>query len=165
MRTRCVTVFMISCIICFPGTSIAAGLGKAVVRGGRKSVARSLRPAYRPKAFDLKRDRRTPPRPLKQQRTVDRYTQSATASSELKRGIPPNRHMTSASTRRPLTANSAKLRLGLSTKPDVVERIRLPKNTPLHFNKVVGGKPGYGEITAPSRLPNSSIRRVIKLRP
>jgi len=166
MRMRSLIILMIFCDVCFPCKSIAAGLGKAVVRGGGKSVARSLqRPIYRPRAFDLKRDRRTPLRPLKKERTVDRYTRSATASNELRRGIPPNRHMTSVSTRRPLTGSSAKLRLGLSTKPDVVERIRLPKSTPLHFNKVVGGKPGYGEMTAPSRLPSSSIRRVIKLRP
>jgi hypothetical protein len=166
MRTRSLIVLMICFGVCFPYCSIAAGLGKAVVRGGGKSVARSLRrPIYRPKAFDLRRDRITPLRTLKQERTVDRYTRSATALTELKRGISPNRHMTSISTRRPLTASSAKLRLGLPTKPDVVERITVPKGTPLHFNKVVGGKPGYGEITAPSRLPSSSIRRVIKLKP
>lgn len=166
MRTRILLVLMICCGVCSPNSSIAAGLGKAVVRGGGKTMARSLRrPIYRPKAFDLRRDRMTPLRPLKQERMVDRYTRSATALSEQKRGIPANRHMTSVSTRRPLTASSAKVRLGLSTKPDVVERIIIPKGTPLHFNKVVGGKPGYGEITAASRLPSSSMRRVIKLKP
>jgi hypothetical protein len=158
-------VVIIVCALGFAAESTAAGLGRAVIRGSGKSIGRSLRrPLSRPRLFDLKRDRKTPVSVLKQDRMVDRYTRSARASAEAKRGIPPYTHMTSTSSRKPLTASIAKRRLGLSTTPDVVERIQLKKGTRLHFNKVVGGKPGYGEITVPSRLPKSSISRVIKLR-
>jgi hypothetical protein len=157
---------IICCGLGLPVETVAAGLGKAVVRGGSKSIARTLRkPVYRSRAFDLSRDRRTPVRVLKQDRMVDRYTHSARATGEVKRGIPSGRHMTSVSTPRPLTAKSARQRLGLSTSPNVVERIRLEKGTPVRFNKVVGGKPGYGEITVPSTIPKASVSRVLKLRP
>jgi hypothetical protein len=73
--------------------------------------------------------------------------------------------MTSYSSRRPLTASRAKLRLGLAKEPDVVERIQIPKGTSLHFNKVVGGKAGYGEVTSPSRLSKSSIGKILTLHP
>jgi len=165
MRMRLVTMFLIW-FGCVHTTAIAAGFGNAAVRGGQKSLGRALRrPTHRTRAFDLNRDGKTPLSVLKRERTVDRYTLATRAASELKRGIPANRHMTSVATRRPLTASSATARLGLSAKPNVVERVTIPRGTRLHFDKVVGGKPGYGEITVPSRLPENSIRKVIKLRP
>ena len=72
---------IICCGLGLPVETVAAGLGKTVVRGGGKSIARSLRkPIYRPRAFVLSRDRRTPVRVLKQDRMVDRYTRSARAT-------------------------------------------------------------------------------------
>jgi hypothetical protein len=163
MRMR-IGITLLVCLGACATTSAAAGLGKAAIRGSEKTLGRVLRrPAYRAKAFDFKRDRTAPLSVLKRGRTVDRYTRSSRAATEIKRGIPANRHMTSLATRKPLTATNAKLRLGLPTKPNVVERITLPKGTQLHFNKVVGGKPGYGEITVPSRLPKSSISKVLRL--
>jgi hypothetical protein len=158
-------LFLIAvCIASLAGHALAGSLGRSVARGATKSIAKRARPLSRSRLFDWKRDRRTPLRKLKQDRLVDRYTSVKSAAAERKTGILPYRHMTARSTRRPLNTATAKQRLGLSTQPTVVERIRISRGTPLHFNKVVGGKPGYGEITAPNRLPGSSIQRVLKLK-
>lgn len=165
MNSRLISVFLI-CSLCLPNASWGSSVGRAAVRGAEKSLARGLRrPANRLGAFDALRDRKSHLSALRGQRSVDRYTSFGTAKSELKFGLPADRHMTIFSSRRPLTASNAKVRLGLPKRPDVVERIQIPKGTSLHFNKVVGGKAGYGEITSPSRLPKSSINRILTLHP
>ena len=165
MKIQLISIALI-CSLCLPNTAWASSVGTAAVRGAEKSLARGLRrPANRLRAFDALRDRKSHLSILRGQRSVDRYTSARTAGSERKLGIPANRHMTSSSSSKPLTAGNAKIRLGLERRPDVVERIEIPKGTSLHFNKVVGGKAGYGEITAASRLPKSSIKKILKLHP
>jgi len=160
---RLVALFICGGLL-LPANASASDFGRAAVRGAERSLARGLRRnPVRLREFDAVRDRKSSLSILKSGRSVDRYTSLKKANSELKHGIAPNRHMTSFSSRKPLTANNAAIRLGLSKKPEVVERIEIPKGTSLHFNKVVGGKPGYGEITSPARLPRTFVRRILTL--
>lgn len=166
LSVRLLVAFFICGGLLLPATASASVFGKAAARGAERSLARGLRrsPVHL-REFDAVRDRRSNLSILKTGRSVDRYTTLREANSELRHGIAPNRHMTSFSSRKPLTANNATIRLGLSRKPQVVERIEIPKGTGLHFNKVLGGKPGYGEITSPARLPRTSVRRILTLHP
>ena len=152
-------------VTAYPLELDAGGFGKAVARGTAKSLSRGIRrKAVRSGSFELLRDQRSPTRFLARPRLVDRYTERTHASREVRSGIAPYRHMTSASTNRPLSAATAQRRLGLASTPDVVERIRIPAGTPVHLNKVVKGKPGYGEITPLNRLPKEFIKKVIPLK-
>lgn len=166
MQRQLVALILICCFGCTASVSRAAGPARAAFRDAEKSLERDMqRRAYRVRAFDYYRDRASGLSVLKRARSVDRYTRISRARSELRWGLPAYRHMSSISSRRPLTARSARLRFGLPRKPNAVERIRIPRGTRLHFNKVLGGKPGFGEITLSSRLPKSAIRKVLTLRP
>ncbi len=143
----------------------AGGLGRALARGSAKSISKRVgSKAVRGRAVELLRDKQSPTRLLAKERLVDRYTLRRRATQELRSGIPPYRHMTSRSTKRPLSALTAQRRLGLPRKPQIVERIKIPKGTTVNMNKVVKGQPGYGEITSPRRLPARTIQRVIPLK-
>lgn len=158
--------FVLLAVTAYPLELNAGGLGKAIARGSAKSLSRGIRrKAVRGGLFEFLRDRQSRTRLLAKDRLVDRYTLRSRASREVRSGIAPYRHMTSSATNRPLSATVAKRRLGLTRKPEVVERIRIPKGTAIHLNKVVKGKPGYGEITSLKRLPNGTIEKVIPLRP
>ena len=60
---------------------------------------------------------------------------------------------------RGLSAESARARYGLREPPQRVLTIELPAGTPVRSNRVLGGTPGYGEITATSPVPASAVVR------
>ena len=64
---------------------------------------------------------------------------------------------------RPLSAKTAKKRFGLAAHPEAKMTILLPKGLPVKKNKVIGGKPGFGEITSPAHLPRETILRIDKI--
>lgn len=145
--------------IAMPPAAEASPWRKAVARGVATRFTKVLR-------GDWLRDRVTRVRPLPKGRTVFRYTPRAQARQELRQGILPGRHLTARGTPgRPLSGVQAQRRLGLPQPPAVRETIRLPKGQPVRPNKVLGGAPGVGEITSPSRIPSAAITRVVPLGP
>jgi hypothetical protein len=112
---------------------------------------------------DRLRDGATPARPLPQDRTVHRYTTRQRAREELRRGIPPGRHMTPAHPGRPPSAEQARKQFGLPRRPELRETIDLPKGHPIRRNKVLGGRPGTPEWTSPRRVPPEAIKKVVPL--
>jgi len=164
---RCLGVLMLSLVLALAPAAHAGSLGKAVLRGATRSLSGNARrstlaPVLR---TDLLRDRRTLARPLRQSRTVFRYTTERQMRRELRAGIPPLRHMTSrAQPGRPPTADHAARRYGLPVKPDVRETIRLRQGHAVRVNRVLAGERGRGEITSPQRVPSSSIRTTVPLR-
>jgi hypothetical protein len=112
-------------------------------------------------ARDVQRDAATKALPLARPRMVHRYTTIERARHESRHGIPPSTHMTSkARPGRPLSSESAKNRFGLPRVPNVRETIRLPRGTLVRPNKVLGGQPGFGELTSPRRIPPGAIVRL-----
>lgn len=97
-------------------------------------------------------------------RTVSRYTTLAEGRAELRRGIPPMRHLTSrGGPGRPLNAANAKQVLGLQRKPGAVLKVHLPKGQPVILNRIPGGAPGRGELVSPRRIPPSAVKRLVPL--
>lgn len=163
------TVVLAAAAIAPPTGSDAGGLGRALERGGIRSLGRSvgrgaergaLRP--RPRAFlrqERLRDLRTKSRVLDRPRTVYRYVPAPRARVELHRGIPAGKHMTSRrAIGRPLGGSRARQVYGLPKKPGAVETVRIPDKQPVRFNKVMGGARGRGEITSPKGLPPTAVR-------
>lgn len=145
-----------------PLTVEAGGLGRAAARGAWRSSARIWRrsPAQMMRR-DLVRDSAIKARPLARPRTVFRYTTKQRASVELRRGIPPGRHMTAnGGPGRPLSRVAAQKRYGLPQRPGVRETIRLPKGQPVRTAKALGGRPGVGELTSSKRLSPTVITNV-----
>lgn len=141
-----------------------AGLGRAVARGAWRSSTRKIggKSAAQVLRRDLARDSAIKARPLAGSRTVFRYTSKAKASSELRRGILPGRHMTSrGGSGRPLSGAAAQRRYGLLRRPKVRETIRLPKGQPVRTAKAMGGRPGVGELTSTKRLSPTAITNVV----
>jgi hypothetical protein len=155
------------CLTAGPAEPANAWLGRAILRGGVKSVTRravekSIASLLR---RDLARDATSQIKLLPAPRTVFRYTTQAQARRELARGIAPGRHMTShARPGRPLRAARAKERYGLPQEPEVRETVRLPAGQPVRVNRVVGGEPGRAELTSPSWVPPTAIKKVVPLR-
>jgi hypothetical protein len=140
----------------------AGGLGRAVAKGVSRSARKALTKTLR---RDLLRDRATRLRPLSRSRTVFRYTTKGQARQELRKGIRPERHMTSrALPGRPLSPEGAQRRYGLPKPPQVRETIRLPRGLPVRPNRALGGALGVGEITSSRRLPPEAIRKVTPLK-
>lgn len=138
-----------------PLTATSGGLGKLF---GKAVVARIMK-------RDLQNHAVIAARPLTAPRTVHRYTTAAQASREMKQGLAPNSHMTAkAQVGRPPSAETAQRRYGLPAEPQVRETIRLPEGFSVRHNRVVGGSPGMGELTAPKPLPPAAISKVTTLR-
>lgn len=148
-----------------PLTAEAGGLGRAAARGAWRSSTRTLwgRSAGQVLRRDLTRDSAIKACPLVSSRTVFRYTSKAQASSELRRGILPGRHMAGGygGPGRPLSRIAAQQRYGLLRRPQVRETIRLPKGQPVRFAKALGGRPGMGELTSTHRLSPTAITKVV----
>lgn len=146
--------------------TIQAGVGAAFARGARRGISRSLvRKMPRTLMRDRVRDLRTPAIPLTRPRTVFRYTTRGQATRELKKGIQPNRHMTTTGAPgRPLGPSAAKSRYGLAKKPTVRESVQLPKGFPVRHNRALQGKPGVGELTSPKRIPPGAVRKIVPLK-
>lgn len=144
--------------------AIALSVAAPTVEARRlKAVSSAL---ARKLALDRQRDVATKAVSLAKPRTVHRYTSVEQARRESQRGLEPGTHMTAnARSGRPLTAESARQRYGLPATPSARETIRLPANTPVRPNKVLGGSPGYGEITSPERIPPAAVLRVDRVRP
>lgn len=124
--------------------------------GGKNFLAHTV--VARMLARDAARDAAKASVPLANGRTVYRYVTSRQGAREATKGIAANSHFTSrASQGRPLGAAGAQRRFGLPQEPQKRMTVRLPKNTDVRFNKVIGGKPGYGEITVVKPLPRQSI--------
>jgi hypothetical protein len=168
-----VAVFTLAATI--PVDASAGALGRAIGRGAAKSLARATgrgaeRSAIRTPARallrrDHARDLRTVPKSLARPRTMYRYAPAPRAKVEVRRGIPPGRHLASRrAVGRPLGARRAQKVYGLPKKPGAVETVRIPAKQPVRVNKVIGGAPGRGEVTSPNRIPAGAIRSVHRLR-
>jgi len=168
------------CLLLSLGPRLGAGVGRAVARGvarratgrvasrvaGRaagRATSRVPRAVMRPEARRVLRldalGHRAPAKPLARPLTVQRYTTARRAASELKRGVPPGRHMT-ASARRgpPMSPRAAQRRYGIPGRPPQArETIRLPRGFPVRSGKVHGGMPGIGEKTSPARVPSKYV--------
>jgi hypothetical protein len=84
---------------------------------------------------------------------------------EMRKGLKAGTHVTSRlSAGRPLTAVHAQRRYGLPVRPEVRERIVLPKGTMVRMNKALGGEPGVGEITVDRRAPADVVRETGKVK-
>lgn len=131
----------------------AGSLGKIFTRTAIKKLLKR----------DLVRDSVTAAKPLKA-RTVFRYTSKTRATQEVRFGLKPGVHMTSvARPGRLLSSKVAQKRYGLPYNPQIRETLRL-QNQRVRLNKVIGGEPGYGEITSNDKIPAQAIRKVIPLR-
>lgn len=162
----------------------AAGVGKAVARsagrkisisatartvGGHKAVTAAEK-ARRPMVDILRRDRvrdsRLPVRKLEQPRKVFRFTTLKQARLYRQTGVPSGTHFTAkVGPGRPLTAAHAKERYGLPRIPRARLQFLLPKGTTVKSGKVIGGKPGFGEVkTYRHRLEPSAVKNLVRLK-
>lgn len=140
----------------------AGGLARAALRTMTHGDASATRAAKINQAYsrDLTRDAATPAKPISSPRRVQRYVSEQQAKVEREHGVPAGSHMTSNVPRgRGLSAESARARYGLREPPQRVLTIELPAGTPVRSNRVLGGTPGYGEITATSPVPASAVVR------
>ena len=170
MRKRLAMLCLLAAIL--PLQGFGGGVGRAVARGATRSLFRSApRAASRgaSKAATarvsqlLRRDRlhHGAFKPLSSARTVHRYTTLPRARVEVRRGIPPNRHMTALARRgRPMSAAHAKKVYGLPQRPDVRETIRLNRGVSVQHSRVLRGAPGRGELTSPRRVPRWAIQHL-----
>jgi hypothetical protein len=139
----------------FSTNAEAGGLGKVFGRVWFKQMAKR----------EAARDAATLVKPLSKSRYVYRYATKGRAVKEAHGGLGKNRHTTSGVTSgRPLSAVEAQHRYGLPTKPEVRSTWYLPKGTPVRMNKVMYGKPGYGEITPSKRIEPKGLKETIQLR-
>lgn len=148
-------------LLCCSNVGPAADSGnKSKSNSSRKSVS-----SYdKMRDVEKARDKKIPAKPLDRERVVNRYTSKKFAKEEMRKGIPPNTHMTSRATRgRPLSPSEAKRRFGLKSEPQVRETIVLPKRQPVRTEKVMGGKRGVGGLTSTKPVPPSAIKKVIPI--
>lgn len=181
--TRKITVLLFAGIIFFSfqcgvaGDCQAKGVLKKAVSGAivkkstRKAAQKSIRKKAGSKAYsrilrrDALRDSKTKAKPLIKKRTVNRYTSRKQASFEKKYGIKSRTHMTSGVRKgRAISAGTAKQRYGLWRKPTVRMKVLVPKGQPVRKNKVIGGKPGYGEWTSTKKIPKQNILSVKRIK-
>lgn len=160
-------------LVCLIGTAlIMAGTvaDAAAAPAGKRMLRRLLdrllgRETQQVLRRDLARDRKLPVRTLKEPRTVFRYTSRSRAQHELHGGLRPGVHVTArGGPGRPPTAENAQRRYGLPHRPEVRETIRLPAGMRVRQGKVIGGRPGYGEIVLDRPLSPEHIRRVAPLK-
>jgi hypothetical protein len=160
-----------------PGNCHAKGVFKKAVsraivkKSTRKAARKTIRKKVGSRAYnkilrrDALRDSKTKAKPLFRRRIVKRYTSRKQASFERKYGIQPRSHMTSRLRRgRPVSAGIAKQRYGLRRKPTVQMKVLVPKGQPVRKNKVIGGKPGYGELTSTKKIPGKNIISIKKIK-
>ena len=137
---------------------------KAAKRAARKKAPKKEKNYKEIAAHDRHRDNNTTAKPLEKPRTVRRYTSSADAKYIKAKGVPANTHMTARIPKgRAISAGKAKNRYGLKDKPDTRLTIQIPKGHPTKKNKVIGGEPGWGEITSPKRIPPKNVVKVDRL--
>jgi len=144
--------------VLLPDFACGAPLGRAVARAASRRLSRAqiLR-------LDAMRHR-VPVRPLPQTRTVHRYTTRTLAQQEMRRGIPPGRHMTAMARRgRPMSGQYAKKYYGLLRKPSARETIQLPKGYPVRHSHATNAARGVRELTSPQRVPSQAIKKVVPL--
>lgn len=166
-RARVLAVALVA-VLPSVGPAEAGILGKLAGKGAGSRAAGKTPRVTRQDALrrDLARDRATPAKPLLRDRSALRYTTKQSARQEMRRGIPPRRHMAPAHPGRPLAEPDAAARkYGLPRRPEVREDIRLPRGFPVRSNKAVNGRPGVGEWTSPRRVPPSAIKKVTPLAP
>lgn len=157
---------------CNAGSIFRKAVSKAIARKtARKSAFRSARKKAARKSYakilrrDALRDNKTKAVALKKSRFVNRYTNKKQALLAKKHGLPAKSHMTSGARRgRPIKARTAKERYGLWNKPTVRMKIKVPKGQPVRKNKVIGGKPGYGEWTSTKKIPGGNIISIHKIK-
>lgn len=142
-------------LLAFPPTVHAGGLGREIGEAAMRKILKQ----------DLARDAATAAKRLLKGREVWRYTGRKQAESEMKKGLAPGSHMTSAkSGKSPLDAGAAQRRYGLPERPEVRETIRLDSGLSVRTNKALHGQPGVGELTSPGRIPPDAIRKVEPLK-
>jgi hypothetical protein len=156
----CLFLSLTGCLEGSVGRALARGVARrATGRVAGRAASGAPRAITRQEASRIlrldARNHRAPAKPLARPLTVQRYTMAGRAASEMKRGIPPGRHMTaSARPGPPLNPQAAQRRYGILGKaPQVRETIRLPKGFPVRSGKVQHGMPGVGEKTSPQRVP------------
>lgn len=130
--------------------------------GRRRVVGAAMRSLLK---RDAARDAATAAKPLSKPKRVWRYTTQKDAAAARKQGLAADRHMTSGvAPGRPPDAGTAQRRYGLPAKPETRLTIEIPAGHPVRRNKVLGGAPGYGEITSPKVLPPGAIKDATPLR-
>lgn len=153
----------------YPDNTEAGVLSRTVSKvAARKAAQReAAQKAYAKKVLerDVARDTATQAKAMQRDTIVRRYTSWQQARKESVHGIWPGTHMTARITKgRPISAQSAMERYGLRSKPDARMTIRIPEGHPVKKNKVIGGKPGYGEITSTKPLSSENIIYVQKMK-
>jgi hypothetical protein len=117
--------------------------------------------------YDHLRDNTLAVKPLAKEKKVYRYHQSmADARRELRAGVASRRHLTSSGPNRvgrPIGAETAQHRYGLSNKPAARTTVTLPAGTPVKQGKVIGGQAGYGEITPTRRVAPENVSDLRRL--
>ena len=144
-------------VVCFCGQCLGAVSG-TIARSGSSSPKKPPYSAIRRR--DAARDAKTPAKPLARPQTVYRYTSKQQAQVEMRKGLPPGKHMTAnAPAGRPPSSATAKRSYGLNRQPTGRETIVLPKGQPVKTNKVLGGTPGKGEITSTQRVQAGAVKK------
>lgn len=144
-------------VVCFCGQDMGAVSG-AIARSGSSSQKKPSYSAIRRR--DAARDAKTPAKPLARPQTVYRYTTKRQAQMDMRKGLPPGKHMTAnASAGRPPSSATAMKSYGLNRQPTGRETIVLPKGQPVRTNKVLGGTPGRGEITSTRRVQAGAMKK------
>lgn len=140
----------------------------SVRKASRKSISKQALASRQYKKIlkrDAARDAATAAKPIKRERSVYRYTSWQEAQAAKKTGIKAGSHMTSGVRRgRPISAETARQRYGLGNKPSARIKIRIPKGHPVRMNKVIGGKPGWGEITSTKKISPKYIESITKVK-
>lgn len=135
----------------------ASRAGKAARRSATRSIDRramrstssSVTADFRLKkarAFDAYRDARTPAKPLRRGRTVERYVTRREAAKEMKTGVPGGVHTTATITNPPKSAAEAAKRFGITPDHKIALKVALPKGHPVKRNMVAGGEAGIVEL-------------------
>lgn len=146
-------------------SSAEASGSRAIARGAARSASRA---AQRSRAAILKLDRKGhgPVFRLRRAKTVFRYESMKRAQVEAHRGIPPNRHFTTAAKPgRPLNSAAAKKKYGLLHPPHARLKVTLPKGTKMRHGRVAGGDGRIPELYSETRLPPESVQKTVKLHP
>jgi hypothetical protein len=164
--SRCFsTVLLIGLAGAFCGCGrAAASVERAAL--SRAAVAGESREATLRSVFlkDTLRDRGTAVSVLRRPRTVFRYAAEEEVIVAQRNGIAAGRHFTSrAGAGRPLSIRSASNTFGLLRQPSYRMTVTLPRGTSVKFNRVLGGRPGLGEIVNVRPLPKSNLDRVLPL--
>ena len=190
MKTYCVVLLSLLLFAGINDDLMAGEAGRAVVKAAARRVAtkasvgrvakgKAIDNVVSPKSTrhlskrlmevlrkDGKRDAKLVPQRLKRPKNVFRYTTANKAQLYKQKGIPSGTHFTvNSRPGRPLSPARAKERYGLPVMPSARVKVTMPKGSLVKRGKVIGGKPGYGEIkTYHRQLPPSAVKNIVSMR-